>query len=108
VDRPEYAAYRNDFHRVCDELLRYDDLRKFMAHGIMFLDINRDQTFHKFELRRYERLATGKLCHRTLQLSVEDLRRLASEMLKYTNDAYAVFRKFYIEQAVETFVHPDT
>jgi len=37
VDRPEYEPYRHDIHRVCDELLRYDDLRNFMAHGIMSL-----------------------------------------------------------------------
>jgi hypothetical protein len=29
-------------------------------------------------------------------------------MLTYLSDAYAVFHKFYVEQAVETFVHPDT
>jgi hypothetical protein len=107
VDRPEYEAYRNDFHRVCDEFLRYDDLRNFMAHGIMVLNINSDQTF-RFELSRYESLATGKFCRRTLQFSVEEFRRVASEMYKYTSDAYAVFHKFYIEQAVETFGHPDT
>jgi hypothetical protein len=59
VDRPEYEAYRNDFHRVCDELLRYDDLRNFMAHGIMHLETSPDQTSHRFILRRYERLRRG-------------------------------------------------
>jgi hypothetical protein len=29
-------------------------------------------------------------------------------MLTYLSDAYAVFTKFYEEQAVETFVHPNT
>jgi hypothetical protein len=101
VDRPEYEAYRNDFHRVCDELLQYDDLRNFMAHGVMTLESNRDQTSHRFVLQRYERLATGKFCHRALELSVEDFRRRASEMTKYTQDAYAVFKKFYLEQDVE-------
>jgi hypothetical protein len=108
VDQPEYAAYRHDFHRVCDELLRYDDLRNFMAHGIMVLETNPDQTSHKFELRLYERCGQGKFRHRTERFSVEDLRRSASEMVKYTHDAYAVFKKFYIEQAVETSGHPNT
>jgi hypothetical protein len=87
VNRSEYGAYRNDFHRVCDKLLRYDELRNFMAHG--------------------ERYGTGKYRRRTLEFSVEDFRRVADEMVRYTNDAYAVFHKFYIEQAVETFVHPN-
>jgi hypothetical protein len=108
VDRPEYEAYRNDFHRVCDELLRYDDLRNFMAHGIMVLETNPDQTSHRFVLQRYERLATGKFRPLTLEFSVEALRGQANEMLTYLSDAYAVFKKFYEEQAVETFVHPNT
>jgi hypothetical protein len=106
--RPEYEAYRNDFHRVCDELLRYDDLRNFMAHGIMELETNPDQTSHRFRLRRYERLATGKFRPRMREFSVEDLREQANELLTYLSNAHAVFQKFYREQAVEAFVHPNT
>jgi hypothetical protein len=75
VDRPEYEPYRHDIHCVCDELLRYDDLRNFMAHGIMSLKIPVNQ----FELRRFERHGKG-FRRRTLELSVEDLRRYASEI----------------------------
>jgi hypothetical protein len=110
VDRPEYAAYRDDFHRICDEFPRYEELRHFMAHGFLFLETDRDQTSHKFTMHRYERCETETRKYRrlTLEFSVEDFRRTAGEMIKYTNDAYAVFQKFYIEQAVETFVHPNT
>ena len=44
VDRPEYEAYRNDFHRVCNEFPRYEELRLFMAHGIVVLETSPDQT----------------------------------------------------------------
>ena len=97
VNRAKYEAYRNDFHRVCDELLRYEDLRNFMAHAVMELETNRDQTSHRFRLRRYERLATGKFRPLTLEFSVEDLREQANQMLKYLSDAHAVFQKFYKE-----------
>jgi hypothetical protein len=43
-----------------------------------------------------------------LEFSVEDLREQANELLTYLSDAHAVFQKFYKEQAVETFVHPNT
>jgi hypothetical protein len=108
VDRPEYAAYRDDFHRVCDEFPRYEELRHFMTHGIMFLETSPDQTTHKFTMHLYESYAKGKFRQLTRKFSVEDFRRMAGEMVKYTNDAYAVFHKFYTEQAVETFGHPDT
>jgi hypothetical protein len=48
VDRPEYEAYRNDFHRVCNEFPRYEELRHFIAHGAMILG-----TDSKFELHLY-------------------------------------------------------
>jgi hypothetical protein len=108
VDRPEYHAYKYDFHRVCDGFTRYEELRHFMAHGMMRLEINKDQTFHKFVMHRFKGDGPGKFHQLTLEFSVEDFRRVANEMVKYTNDAHAVFHKFYIEQAVETFVHPDT
>jgi hypothetical protein len=108
VDRPEYQTYRNDFHRVCDEFPRYDELRNFMAHGILTLETAPDQTSHRFTMQRFERLGRGKFSRRKLEFSVESFRQAAVEVLKYTSDAYAVFQKFYIEQAVETFVHPKT
>jgi hypothetical protein len=107
VDRPEYAAYRDDFHRVCEEFPRYEKLRHFMAHGIMVLETSPDQTSHKFTMYRYESYEK-KFRRLTLEFSVEFFRRVAGEMVKYTTDAYAVFQKFYTEQAVETFVHPNT
>jgi hypothetical protein len=107
ADRQEYEPYRHDIHRVCDELLRYDDLRNFMAHGILSLLIDRNQTSYKVELRRFEREGEGKFRRRTLVLSVEDFRKSASEIVRYTDDALAVFKKFYLEEDVETFDHPD-
>jgi hypothetical protein len=79
-----------------------------MAHGILFLTTIEHQTTHKFTMRLYERCGAGKFRHQTKEFSIEDLRGFASEALKYTDDAYAVFHKFYLEQAVETFVQPET
>jgi hypothetical protein len=102
VDRPKYEAHRVDFHRVCNEFPRYEELRLFMAHGVMALETTPDQTSHRFVLQRYEWYAKGKFRRRTLNLSIEALREKAGEMGKYTSDAYAVFYKFYNEQALET------
>jgi hypothetical protein len=106
ADRQEYEGYRHDLHRVCDQLLRYEDLRKFMAHGALSVTTDKKQTSHKFVIRRYDEVE-GKPRRFMEEFSVEDLREAASELVKYLNDAYAVFYKFYNEQAVETFDHPD-
>jgi hypothetical protein len=67
----------------------------------------KDQTFHKFVMHRSKGDGAGKFRRITLEFSVEDFRRVAGEMVTYTTDTYAVFKKFYIEQAVETFGHPN-
>jgi hypothetical protein len=104
VDRPEYEAYRNDFHRVCDEFPRYEELRHFIAHGAMVL-----RTDSKFELQLYKPLRRseckeGRENYRRhiRQFSMGDFRRDADEMVRFTSDAFAVFYKFYQEQALET------
>jgi hypothetical protein len=102
VDQPEYEAYRNDVHRVCNEFPRYEELRLFMAHGLMLLEITPDQTSHRFLLQRYDWETKGEFCRYTLSLSIEALREVASEIVEYTNDAYAVFFRFYNEQALES------
>jgi hypothetical protein len=102
VDRPEYEAYRTDFHRVCDEFPRYEELRHFIAHGAMVLRAD-----SKFELQLYKRLRRserkeGRDFRRDIrQFSMGDFRRHAAEMVRFTSDAYAVFYKFYLEQDVE-------
>ena len=44
-----YEAYRHDLHRLSDELLVYDELRHFMAHGFMRAEFDRAGN-HRFEL----------------------------------------------------------
>jgi hypothetical protein len=101
VDRPEYETYRNEFHRVCNEFPRYEELRLFMAHGVMLLETTPEETSHRFVLQRYE-WAKGELHRCTFNFSIEALREVAGELVKYTSDAYAVFYKFYNEQALES------
>jgi hypothetical protein len=102
VDRPEYEAYRNDFHRVCDEFPRYEELRQFIAHGAMILgaDSKFELQFYK-PLRRSEQQGKENYRRRIRQFSVKDFRRDAGEMVKYTDRAFAVFHKFYLEQNLE-------
>jgi hypothetical protein len=35
TEREGYESYKEELGRVCDELLEYDELRNFMAHGFM-------------------------------------------------------------------------
>jgi hypothetical protein len=102
VARPEYGVYRNDFHRVCDEFPRYEELRHFIAHGAMVLGADSKFELQLYKpLRRSERKEGRDFRRHIRQFSMEDFRRDAGEMVRFTSDAYAVFYKFYLEQAVE-------
>src|SRR5580693_500881 len=35
AERGGYQVYKEDLDRMCDELLRYDELRHFMTHGFL-------------------------------------------------------------------------
>ena len=54
-----YEVYKDELDRVCEELLRYDEIRHFMTHGFLSLTIDRKSN-HQFEFLRYQRDGEGK------------------------------------------------
>jgi hypothetical protein len=51
---PGYEPSRDDLNRLTDELLVYDELRHFMAHGFMRAEVGKEGA-HRFQLLRYTR-----------------------------------------------------
>src|SRR5262245_24406041 len=98
--RNGYEAYKEDLDRTCDELLRYDELRHFMAHGFLILTTDMKGN-HEFEYRRYQREGDGKFTLVTFKTTVEQLRQAVGEMTKYVSNALTLFKKIYPEQKLE-------
>src|SRR5579863_2583267 len=48
AERQGYEIYKADLERICAELLQYDELRNFMAHGFLSLTVDRKGN-HQFE-----------------------------------------------------------
>jgi len=85
VERPGYEKYRAELFEICDRLVEYDDLRHFMAHGLVM--ITTMGPAHCLELRRYQRKAEGKFKQLFLYSNLDNLRNDAAEVCAYSSRA---------------------
>lgn len=102
AERPGYEVYKDDLGRVCDELLQYDELRNFMAHGFIMLTTDKKDN-HKFDIRIYQRESQGTFNQVTIETTIPRLRAAAEHIAEYVSDAIRVFSKIYLEKRLE---HP--
>ena len=95
-----YEPYKADLERLCDQLLVYDEIRHFMAHGFLRLDTDKAGN-HRFEFLRYEREGEGK--HRLMQgrTEVQRLRDAADDITRYCEEVFALFIRIYREKGIE-------
>jgi hypothetical protein len=100
AEREGYEVYKAELDRVCDELLRYDDLRHFMAHGFMML-MTDPAGNHRFDFRRYQREGDGKFSLVIGTGPIEQLRQAVSDITLYVSHAMTLFERIYIEQKLE-------
>jgi hypothetical protein len=86
---------------MCDELLRYEELRHFMAHGFMSLTTDKKDN-HQFEFLRYQREGDGKFTLTSAKTTVAHLRQAAGDITEYVSNAIRLFERIYREQKLET------
>jgi hypothetical protein len=101
AERNGYEVYRDDLDRVCDQLLRYEELRHFMAHGFMSLTTD-EKNNHRFEFRLYRHEREGKFTLDIRQTTVEHLRQAVGDITEYVSNALALFQRIYRVKEVET------
>lgn len=100
ADMSGYEAYKYDLHRLSDELLIYEELRHYMAHGFMRLEVDRAGN-HRFQLLMYTQEADGK--YRLVQSTV-DIRRLkqaVKDIDSYVSEVINLFERIYREKKLE-------
>jgi hypothetical protein len=100
AERPGYQVYKESLDRLCDELLQYDDLRTFMAHGFLSLTTDRHDN-HQFEFLRYEREGEGRFTLLSATTTIANLRDAADDINRYVMDAVKLFQQIYREQQLE-------
>ncbi len=100
TERAGYELYKAELDRVCDELLRYDDIRHFMTHGFLSLTVDRNGN-HQFEFLRYQRVGEGKFTLLNGKTTIERLREAADDIGQYVSHVIRLFERIYREKKLE-------
>ena len=100
-EREGYEVYKEDLERMCDDLLRYDEIRQFMAHGFMSLTTDRKDN-HQFEFLRYQREGDGEFTLLRATTTVTRLREAVEDLALYVSNAVKLFERIYRERKLET------
>jgi hypothetical protein len=98
--RAGYEIYKDDLERVCNELLQYDELRHFTAHGFLRLTLDK-QGNHQFEFLRYTREGEGKFTMLSGRTTIERLRQAAEHIGEHVSHAVRPFERIYREKKLE-------
>jgi hypothetical protein len=98
-ERQQFAVYKPELDRVCDELLEFDEIRNFMSHAFLMLYVDKVKN-HRFEYLMYKREnANFVLMQGTT--TIERLRAAAENMSEYVERAVKLFERIYNEQRIE-------
>ncbi len=98
-ERQQFAMYKGELDKVCDELLEFDEIRNYMSHGFLTLHFDRIGN-HQFEYRMYQRGPEGFVLMGGTT-TIERLRAAARHMTEYVERAVELFKRIYAEQKVE-------
>jgi hypothetical protein len=100
AEREGYEIYKDELDAVCEKLLRYDDIRHFMAHGFLTLTTDRKGN-HEFEFRRYQRDGEGKFSLLMVKTTIERLRQAVDDIGQYVSHVMRLFERIYRERGLE-------
>jgi hypothetical protein len=101
AEREGYEVYKEELARVCEGLLRYDEIRHFMTHGFLSLTIDEKGSNHQFEFLRYQRDGEGKFTLLSDKTTIERLRQAADDIGQYVSHVIRLFEKIYREKKLE-------
>jgi hypothetical protein len=104
-EREQFAKYKAELDKVCDELLEFDDIRNFLSHGFLTLHVDKLGN-HQFEYRMYQR-GDGTFTLMGGTTTIERLRGAAEHITAYVEQSVELFTRIYKEQNVEP-VNPRT
>jgi hypothetical protein len=102
-----FEVYRYDLNRLSDELLVYEELRHFMAHGFMRAEFGKGGS-HRFELLRYTREGEGKYELLQSTTDITRLRQAVEDIGSYVSDVMNLFERIYRERKLEPMPTAET
>ena len=93
-----FAQYREEVHGLFDELLRIEEFRDFMAHGLLRIDSRRKD--FSLNLRMYRPEKEG-LKIGTIDIPITDLAHAVQKIVPFTHRFVTLFRRVYTEQKLQ-------
>lgn len=93
-----FAKYREEVHGLFDELLRFEEFRDFMAHGLLRINVHR--TDFSLHLRMYKPAKEG-LKIGTIDIPVNDLAHAVQQIVPFTHRFVTLIRRIYTEQKLQ-------
>lgn len=100
AEKEGYESYKAELEEVCDGLERYDDLRKFMAHGWASITVDKKGQ-HLFELLMYQRDGEGQFQLFRSRTTREKLLEAAEDINQYTGKVIRLFDRIYADKKLE-------
>ena len=93
-----FAEYRKEVRGLFDELLRFEEFRDFLAHGLLRIDTKRSDFSLHFRMYKPEKdgLKIG-----TIDVPVIDLARAVEQIVPFTHRFVTLFRRIYLEQKLQ-------
>ena len=101
AEKEGYEIYREELDELCEELLEYDEIRHFMAHGFLSPTTDRNNN-HQFEFLRYQRDGEGSFTLISAKTDIPRLKDAADHITDYVSKAVNLFERIYREQKLET------
>ena len=92
------AIYGERFESVISRLLEFEEIRHFMAHGLLHVKTRKDE-WHELVYRMYrqkDNIEEGQMVTDLTQLDFA-----AREVGKYSTQAVSLFRDVYLEHKIE-------
>ena len=99
-ERPGFEQYKEELERICDELVQYDEMRNFMAHGYIALTTDKANN-HEFEMRMYRRSNKDEFQEVIIKTNIPRMKAAAEHITEYVERAVGLFRRIYLERGIE-------
>ena len=100
AEREGYQSYKAELEQVCNDLLIYNEIRTFMAHGFVTLTTDPAGN-HLYELLMYERRGEGLFELMRARTTLQQLQDAAEDITRFVQNVVKLFERIYLEKKLE-------
>jgi hypothetical protein len=100
LKREPFRRYRDVAKPLVTGLERWEELRHMMAHGFLMIEVTAEGQ-HRLVFRMYEPAGDREAILHTFPTNLELLVQASVEAAAYAHSFVTLFRRIYLEQAIE-------